>query len=105
MPQVQNKRSKNRKHHPPAEGSKGFPDRLKKSGCIYIDGLIEHTAHGTYNCKLENGLDAICTARKMENVRISLMPGDKVVVEIPASALNPNEERQRGRVVWRHQTR
>ena len=105
MPQVQNKRSKNRKSHPPAQGNKGFPDRLHKSGCIYIDGVIDHAAHGTYNITLENGMSATCTARKMENVRISLMPGDKVVIEIPTSALNPNEEKQKGRVVWRHQNR
>lgn len=102
MPRVISKRKQSRKSLPPAEGKTGFPDQHHKEGCLYIDGVIEQSAHGFYHVTLTNKMLAITTARKLENARISLMAGDKVVVEIPTSALNPNEDKIRGRIVWRH---
>ena len=66
-----------------------------------MDGVIEMGAHGTYHVTLENGLPAICTARKMESLKLSLLPGDDIVVEIPALSLSPTET-VKGRVIWRH---
>ena len=82
------------------EGSGSLPDRLKKADCLYLNGVISKQAHGVFHTDLENGMTAICTARRMANIKISLMLGDKVVVEIPTATLNPNEQ-LRGRIVWR----
>lgn len=62
-------------------------------------------AHGIYHVNLENQLNVIATARKMEQLRVGLLEGDKVVVEIPAAALNPNEAHQRGRILWRYKVK
>ena len=67
---------------------------------MYLDGEVTSNAHGTYHVSLTNGLTAICTARKLENLKVGLMPGDVIVVEVPLLSLNPNEI-IRGRVVWR----
>jgi translation initiation factor IF-1 len=39
----------------------------------------------------------------MESLKLSLLQGDEVVIEIPALALSPTEV-VRGRVIWRHKT-
>lgn len=68
-----------------------------------MDGTIETGAHGIYHLELTNGMASIATARKMESLKLSLLPGDRVVAEIPANSLNPNEK-IRSRIVWRHKT-
>ena len=78
-----------------------FPPHLKKDTCVYMDGVVESGAHGHWKIKLDNGMNALATARKLENIRINLLPGDKVTVEIPALGLNPKEV-IRGRIVWRY---
>jgi len=82
------------------EGST-FPKSLHKDGCLYIDGVVDSGAHGHWKVELENGMEALTTARKLEKIRVGLLPGDKVAVEIPALSLNPLEK-VRGRVVWRY---
>lgn len=77
---------------------------MRKEGCLYIDGVIDNGAHGIYHVSLENGLPAVVTARKMEALRLSLLQGDNVVVEIPALSMSPSEK-LKGRIVWRHKTR
>jgi translation initiation factor IF-1 len=79
---------------------KGFPEEKKKGGCVYLNGLVEHTAHGLYNIELENGLKCVATAAKMDHFRIVVMVGDTVLVEIPMNTLSPNNK-IKGRIVWR----
>lgn len=99
---VNNKRIQRRKDSGvPNEGSTGIPEKFKKSDCVYIDGTIEHSSHGFHKVAMENGMEALCTSRRMENLRVGLLAGDRVVVEIPTATMNPNE-RIRGRIVWRH---
>lgn len=79
---------------------KEFPEEKKKEGCVYIDGTVEHNAHGLYNIKLENGMNCVATASKMDHYRVLIMIGDKVTVEIPMNTLSPTNK-IRGRIVWR----
>ena len=68
-----------------------------------MNGKIESGAHGIYHLRLENEMTSVASARKMESLKLSLLPGDDVVAEIPANSLNPNET-IRSRIVWRHKT-
>jgi translation initiation factor IF-1 len=70
-----------------------------KVGHIYVDGRITSTSRGLYHIQLEDGLVALCTARKLEHKRIKLLIGDRVCAEIPVSSISP--DRIRGRLVWR----
>ena len=98
---IENKRSKRNDHRPKPERSASRPEKYQKEGCLYIDGLITNSAHGTYIVELDNGMVANCTARRMEHLRVSILNGDKVTVEIPTASLEPNAEYQKGRIVWR----
>ena len=101
MKTTHNKRSsRSKKQSVPVEGTSTLPNHLKKEGCIYINGIIDSGAHGFYHVNLENKMNALCTARRMEALKLSLLPGDDVVIEIPANSLNPTE-RLNGRIVWR----
>ena len=98
---IENKRSKRNNHKPNPERSSSLPEKYRKESCLYIDGLITNSAHGIYMVELDNGMVANCTARRMEHLRISLIDGDRVTVEIPTASLEPNATHQRGRVIWR----
>lgn len=99
---VNNKRTERRRENKVRnEGSTGIPEKLKKSDCVYVDGLIEHSSHGFHKVAMDNGMESLCTSRRMENLRVGLLAGDRVVVEIPTATMNPNE-RIRGRIVWRY---
>ena len=76
---------------------------MKKQDCLYLDGEITLASHGKYIVDLaDTPLEAICTARRMEKLRIGLMQGDVVTVEIPLLSMEPNSKRVHGRLVWRH---
>ena len=98
---IENKRSKRNDHKPKPERSASLPEKYRKEGCLYIDGLITNSAHGIYMVELDNGMVASCSARRMEHLRVSNLDGDKVTVEIPTASLEPNPESQKGRIVWR----
>ena len=49
---------------------------------------------------MENQLESVCTARKMDHKRVGLLIGDNVTVEIPTEALSPGCT-IKGRIVWR----
>lgn len=92
-----------RSNHPIESTGKrdSLSEKYKKPSCLYLDGVITKGAHGKYHVSLENDMNALATANKMNNLKIGLMEGDKVVVEIPLLSLNPNE-RVQGRIVWRY---
>ena len=98
---INNKKSSRKKVFAPVEGDSGLPERMRKDGCLYIDGELISGAHGTFHVSLENGMDCICTARKMEALKVYLLQGDKCVIEIPAVSMSPTET-LRGRIIWRH---
>ena len=77
-----------------------YPDKLKKVGCIYLSGKVTFSSRGVYKVMMENDLEAICTASKMDHKRVGILPGDEVTVEIPAASLSPGCP-VRGRIVWR----
>ena len=66
-----------------------------------MEGLIEQSAHGIHNVELDNKLKAVCTARKLDSIRVSLLPGDRVVCEIPTAGLEPGASKLKARIVWR----
>ena len=78
-----------------------FPERFKKEGCLYCNGVITSASRGYYFVELDNGMEAILTSRKLEKLRVSLLPGDEVVAEIPTAGFESNATRLRGRVCWR----
>lgn len=80
--------------------NKSYPDKLKKDGCIYLDGEVTFSSRGVYKVNMENGLQSICTASKMDHKRVGILLGDNVTVEIPAASLSPGSA-IRGRLVWR----
>ena len=98
---INNKKSSRKKSYGNVEGSSGLPERMRKEGCLYIDGELVSGAHGTFHVSLENQMECICTARKMEALKVSLLPGDRCVIEIPAGSMSPTET-LRGRIIWRH---
>ena len=77
-----------------------FPEQMKKNSCIYMNGEVSHSCKGTYKVKMENGMNSICTASKMDHKRIGVLVGDYVTVEIPADSLYPGSA-LRGRICWR----
>ena len=83
------------------EGKGGLPKQLEREGHLYLSGTIEKQAHGFFHVQLENDMTCLCTARRMQSRHISLMLGDKVVVEIPLLGMSPGET-LKGRIVWRH---
>jgi len=94
---------KSRKLGKPSEGAAGMPEHMKKADCLYIDGEVRKGAHGMWHVSLDNSMNALCTARKMDNLKIGLLEGDQVLCEIPLLSMNPSET-LRGRIVWRHRT-
>ena len=103
-PKNQNqRRTKKSKHKQPVSGD-GFPERLKKNDCIYINGVVTQNAHGFSHVELENEMLAVCTSRKLDAAKISILMGDSVVVEIPTAGLEPGATRIKGRIVWRFRT-
>lgn len=97
----ENHRGKHKKVVSSFGGTAEFPERLRKEGCIYIDGLVTHSCRGKHKVDLENGMKAITTASKMDHRKVSILIGDKVLVEIPALSLSPNGNIN-GRLVWRY---
>ena len=83
------------------EGSYDMPDNMRKPDCVYIRGEVIKQSHGTYIVAAENEMEVICTARKLENKRLAVIEGDQIVVEIPLLAMEPDQPRQKGRIVWR----
>ena len=81
------------------------PEKIYRKNFIYLEGKIEHSSYGIHHVTLENEMKALCTCRKLENFyKVSLMIGDKVLVEIDPLNLNPNDV-VKGRIVWRMKTR
>lgn len=74
---------------------------MRKEGAIYINGVVEFGSHGTFHVTLENGMKCIATAKKLDYLKVGVLPGDPVVVEIPAVSLNPSDKFVKGRIVWR----
>lgn len=97
----QKRAPRTRKPSNPIEGCGDFPERLRKENCIYIKGVIDKAVHGIYHVTGENEMQFICTARRMEALKVGLITGDKVCIEIPLLGLEANAERQRARLVWR----
>jgi translation initiation factor IF-1 len=83
------------------EGKTDIPEHLKKQDCLYINGDVIKQSHGTYIVTCEHELEIIATARKLENKRLEVLEGDRVVCEIPLNSLEAGAQRQRGRIVWR----
>ena len=77
-----------------------YPEKLKKAECIYLNGQVTFSSRGVYKVMMENNLEAICTASKMDHKRVGILPGDEVTVEIPAASLSPGSA-IRGRICWR----
>ena len=77
-----------------------FPDRLKKDGCIYLNGEVTFSSRGVYKVMMENDMEALCTATKMDHRRIGILLGDKVTVEVPTASLSPGSP-IRARIIWR----
>ena len=98
----QKRAPRSRKSVNPIEGKQGFPQHLRKDDCIYIDGVVDKAIRGTYHVTGSNEMSFLCTARRMESLRVSIMPGDNVVIEIPLLGLEEGSEKQRGRLVWRY---
>lgn len=80
--------------------NKDYPEHLKKTECIYLNGQVTFSSRGVYKVWLSNEMEAICTASKMDYKRVGILPGDDVTVEIPTSSLTPGCP-VRGRLVWR----
>ena len=82
-----------------------LPKHLVKADKIQIHGYIQQSCHGIYHVDLENGMKCLATARKMDAyMKVNLLMGDKVVVEIPPESLSANEPKVRGRIIWRCRT-
>lgn len=86
---------------PSPENKEDLPERFRKPQFIYVKGEIMSGCRGTHHLNLENGMTCLATARRLENhLRVSLMVGDRVYVELDPQHLNPAET-LRGRIVWR----
>jgi len=97
---MKRKSQKGKRSHSPRK----FPDHLKKGSNIYMNGEVTSSCRGSYKVTLENGMSSMCTARKMDSyLKVSILVGDIVVVEIPPESLNPKEKYILGRIVWRVQ--
>jgi translation initiation factor IF-1 len=93
--------AKQNKRISPRERAKELPGNLQRDGYIYIRGVIEKAAHGTYHLTLDNEMPCLATARKLDNFfHVSLMEGDLVYVEIDPLNLS-NDEVVKGRIIWR----
>ena len=88
----------------PNEGFHDFPERMKKDDCLYINGVIEKSTHGIYHVTGENEMQFLCTARRMEALKVGLMPGDKVAIEVPLLGFESGAVRQRARLVWHYRS-
>lgn len=77
-----------------------YPEHLKKDACIYLEGTVTHSSRGVYKVQMENDMESICTASRMDHKRVSLLVGDNVTVEIPTASLSPGST-IRARIVWR----
>ena len=100
-----NKRApRSRKQTTPIEGCQDFPHKLRKEDCIYINGTIDKAVRGIYHVTGENEMHFLCTARRMESLKVGLMPGDRVVIEVPLLGLEAGCDRQRARLVWRYRS-
>lgn len=100
MKEVKNKRSARQQKPNLDRAHTKYPESRKKDSCLYVDGEVTLATRGVFKVQLDNGLECVASARKMEQLRVSLLPGDRVTCEIPALGLNPNEQ-IRGRIVWR----
>lgn len=74
---------------------------MKKEGCIYINGVVDQGSHGTFKVTLENEMSCVATAKKLDFLKVGVLPGDPVVCEIPAAGLSPSDKFVRARIVWR----
>ena len=91
-------------HSDSNQSSPGLPDNIKKDRFIYQKGVITKVAHGTYKVNLESGIETINTARRLDTfLKISLIEGDIVYVEIDPLNLTPGEV-VRGRIVYREKS-
>ncbi len=68
---------------------------------MYLIGTVNHSSRGLYKVLLENDMEALCTASRMDHKRVSIMPGDVVTVAIPTASLSPDAT-LRGRICWRN---
>tara|TARA_B100001059_G_scaffold66368_1_gene62867 strand:+ start:5662 stop:5985 length:324 start_codon:yes stop_codon:yes gene_type:complete len=94
------KRGRGLTRSPGSYENQEYPDRLKKDGCIYLNGVVTFSSRGVYKVLMDNDMEAICTASKMDHKRVGILPGDNVSVEIPAVSLSPGCA-VKGRIVWR----
>lgn len=79
-----------------------YPESRKKRDHIYMEGVIEYHAHGKYKVLLENGMDCLATANKLDFLKVNLLVGDNVLIEIPTSGLSPDSRyKVSGRIVYR----
>jgi len=66
-------------------------------------GEVSTSCRGSYKVLLENGMECVATARKIDSyLKVTILVGDTVTVEIPTASLSPNEKYIRGRIVWRN---
>ena len=104
MPRSFSQKKNKRQRSAPKNPIDKFPEHLKKEGNLYLEGVVESSSRSFYFCKGENGMDFLCTSNKLDNLRIKVITGDRVVIEVPLLALEPDAERQRGRIVFRYKT-
>ena len=90
----------NANNSPKGPRKKTYPDRLRKSDCIYLEGVVTLNSRGNSKVILENDLECLCSYSKLKHRRITLLVGDEVLVEIPVLSLAPGEK-LRGRIVYR----
>ena len=88
----------------PKEGTFAFPEHLKKDKFIYMDGVVESHAHQFFKVRLKNGIETLCTAKRLEHMRVGLMTGDKVVAELDPLNFSQGETTLKGRLVWRYKS-
>lgn len=84
-----------------SRSQKDFPNQFKKDSCAYLNGEVSLSCYGIHHVLLQNGLKCICTSRKMDKLKIKILVGDVVTVEIPMSSLSTIDD-LKGRVVWRN---
>jgi translation initiation factor IF-1 len=79
-----------------------YPESRRKRDHIYMEGAITYHAHGKYKVLLDNGMDCISTANKLDFLKVNLLIGDRVLIEIPTSGLSPDGKyKVQGRIVYR----
>lgn len=68
-----------------------------------MEGAITKACRGTYFVNLSNEMECLATARKMDSyLKVSLLEGDKVTVELDPLNFSQGEEKVRGRIIWRN---